>query len=379
VTTAYPPARADLERVTTATRLFREQPTPELARSAQQTFASAISRNERLQYVLHPWTSYVIVPLFAVANAGIHITGHLLSQAVSSPITIGIFVGYVLGKPLGIFSFSMIAVRLRGARLTISPPVLLAGGAVAGVGFTVSILISSLAFHGQRLAEAKLGVLAAALGASLTGWAAVRMIRIIPAQLRARQVAATAEDLLDLADEVVPGRDHIRGADEALVTVVEYGDYECPYCGQAEGVIRELLVSFGHDLRYVWRHVPLNDVHTYAQTAAEAAEAAGAQGRFWEMHDLLLDNQDALRFPDLVRHARELGLDVERFQDELRRREYAARVAEDVASADASGVAGTPTFFINGRRHYGAYDLETLTEAVRAASLRASQLLSAAA
>ncbi len=155
------------------------------------------------------------------------------------------------------------------------------------------------------------------------------------------------------------------------MTLVEYGDYECPYCGQAEVVIRELLDSFGDELRYVWRHLPLNDVHPNAQMAAEAAEAAAAQGAFWEMHDKLLDHQDELTPPDLARYAEELGLDVERFWDELRRREHAGRVAEDVASADASGVAGTPSFFINGRRHRGAYDIETLTAAVRTARTRA--------
>jgi Na+/H+ antiporter NhaA len=380
VTSAYPPERADLERVTELARSFREQPTPELARSAQRSVASAISANERLQYDLHPWTSYVIVPLFALANAGIHITGGLLSDAVSSPITLGIFVGYVVGKPVGIFTTSWLATRrwMRGTQLVISPPVLLAGGAVAGIGFTVSILISSLAFAGQQLAEAKLGVLAAAVGATVTGFLAVRLIRMLPAGLRARQIAATAEDLLDLDDEVDPARDHVRGSPDALVTLVEYGDYECPYCGQAENVIRELLDSFGHELRYVWRHLPLSDVHTYAQTAAEAAEAAAAQGSFWEMHDCLLSHQDALGFRDLLRHAATVGLDVERFEAELRRREFAPRIAEDVASADESGVAGTPTFFINGRRHYGAYDLPTLTAAVKAANTRAAQLRKAA-
>ena len=135
---------------------------------------------------------------------------------------------------------------------------------------------------------------------------------------------------LDLSDDVDPDRDHIRGSESAPVTLVEYGDYECPYCGQAEVVIRELLDSFGDDLRYVWRHLPLNDVHPNAQMAAEAAEAAAAQGAFWEMHDKLLDHQDELTPPDLGRYAEELGLDVERFWDELRRREHAARVAEDV-------------------------------------------------
>jgi protein-disulfide isomerase len=153
---------------------------------------------------------------------------------------------------------------------------------------------------------------------------------------------------------------------------VEYGDYECPYCGQAEVVVRELLTSFGDDLRYVWRHLPLSDVHPSAQLAAEAAEAAAAQGAFWGMHDKLLEHQDELSPRDLSRYAEELGLDLDSFWDELRRHEHAERVAEDVGSADASGVAGTPSFFINGRRHQGAYDATTLTAAVRSARARAA-------
>ena len=171
----------------------------------------------------------------------------------------------------------------------------------------------------------------------------------------------------------------MRGPDSAPVTLVEYGDYECPYCGQAEVVIRELLDEFGDELRYVWRHLPLSDVHLNAQMAAEATEAAGAQGAFWPMHERLLTAQDELTARDLKRHAGDLGLDVERFWDELRRREYAERVSEDVASADKSGVAGTPSFFINGRRHQGAYDVATLSGAVRAARARARLRETAAA
>jgi len=373
VTTAYPPARGDLERFTEQARSFREQPTAELARSAQLSVASAISPNERLQYRFHPWTSYLIVPVFALANAGIDVNGALLADAVGSPITLGILFGYVVGKPLGILAATWLATRPRlgGLRLALSWPILGVGGAVAGVGFTVSLLISTLAFDGQELEQAKLGVLAAAVIASLVSWSMVRVIGRLPTSVRARQVAGTAEEILDLSDDVDPDRDHIRGSDEAPVTLVEYGDYECSYCGQAEVVIRELLDSFGDELRYVWRHLPLNDVHPNTQMAAEAAEAAAAQGRFWEMHDTLLDHQDELTPPDLGRYAVKLGLDTERFWAELRRREHAERVAEDVATADASGVAGTPSFFINGRRHQGAYDIATLTAAVRAAAWRA--------
>ncbi len=376
VTSAYPPSREDLERATALTRSFREQPTPELARSAQISVASAISPNERLQYSLHPWTSYVVVPLFALANAGIHVTGGLLGDAITSPITLGIAVGYVFGKPLGILAASYVASRprLHGVRPTLSFPSLAGGGAVAGIGFTVSLLISSLAFSGERLQEAKLGVLASAILAPLLAWGVFKLMRRLPTQVRARQIVGTAADILDLADDVDPERDHIRGCDDALVTLVEYGDFECSYCGQAEQIVRELLSSFDDELRYVWRHLPLNDVHSSAQLAAEATEAAAAQGKFWELYDALLAHQDTLTPLDMRRYAERLGLDVERFWDELRHHDHAARVAEDVAGADASGVSGTPTFFINGRRHYGAYDIETLTEAVRATRRRAGLL-----
>ncbi|HEY5261939.1 MAG TPA: Na+/H+ antiporter NhaA, partial [Solirubrobacteraceae bacterium] len=362
VTSAYPPSREDLERATALTRSFREQPTPELARSAQLGVLSAISPNERLQYGLHPWTSYVIVPLFALANAGVHVTGGLLRDAIGSSVTLGILIGYVVGKPLGILGASWLASRpaLRGVRPALSWPSLAGGGAVAGIGFTVSLLISSLAFHGEVLQEAKLGVLGSAVIAPLVAWSVFKVIKRLPRQVRARQIGSTAEDILDLSEDVDPDRDHIRGADNALVTLVEYGDFECSYCGQAEPVVRELLASFGDDLRYVWRHLPLNDVHTSAQLSAEAAEAAAAQGSFWEFYDALLAHQEIFTGSDLRRYAQELGLDVERFWKDLRHHEHASRVAEDVASADASGVSGTPTFFINGRRHHGAYDVDTL-------------------
>jgi Na+/H+ antiporter NhaA len=375
VTSAYPPERGDLERATALARSFREQPTPELARSAQQGLMSAISANERMQYELHPWVSYLVLPLFALSNAGLHVTGGLLEAAIGSPITLGILVAYVVGKPIGIVAGSWLGSRpsLHGSRPLVSGPVLAAGGACAGIGFTVSLLISSLAFQGQNLNEAKLGALSTLVLAPLVSWAAVSAIRRIPATIRARQIGRTASYIPDLAEDVDPERDHIRGPDDAVVTLLEYGDFECPYCGRAERAIRELLVSAGSDVRYVWRHLPLNDVHPRAQLAAEAAEAAAAQGSFWEMHDALLADQEALRPNDLTRHARELGLDVEQFGDDLHNHRFATRIVADVASADESGVSGTPTFFINGRRHYGVYDIAALTEAVHAAKGRLRQ------
>src|SRR5271165_2583503 len=349
VTSAYPPTRENLERATALTRSFREQPTPELAREAQLGVLAAISPNERMQYSLHPWTSYVFVPLFALANAGIHVTSGLISDAVTSPITLGILFGYVVGKPLGILGASWLATRpaLHGPRLPLSWPSLAGGGAVAGIGFTVSLLISALAFRGERLSEAKLGVLASAVLAPLVAWAVFAVIRRLPAEVRARQIVGTVDDILDLSDDVDPERDHIRGPDDALVTLLEYGDFECPYCGQAEAVVRELLSSSDDDVRYVWRHLPLNDVHTSAQLAAEAAEAAAAQGRFWEYYDALFAHQGTFSPQDLLSYAAQIGLDLDRFRDDLHHHEQTPRVAEDVASADASGVSGTPTFFVN--------------------------------
>ena len=373
VTWAYPAGRGELERATDLFRSFREQPTPELERSARFGLRAAVSPNARLLQLYHPWTSYVVVPLFALANVGIAIDSDFLARAYSSPITLGIVCAYVLGKPVGVAGSSWLATKLSGGRLR--PPVgwaaTVGGGAIAGIGFTVSLLIAALAFHGTELREAKLGVLSAAIGASALTWLVFRATALLPRRMRIRALLGGSETLVDLAVPVDPARDHLRGPAEAPVTVVEYGDFECPYCGRAEPVVRELLADFG-DLRYVWRHLPLSDVHPDAELAAEAAEAAAAQGAFWEMHDLLLDHQGELTPKDLEAYAERLGLDLDRFDDELRHQAHAPRVEEDVDSADISGVTGTPTFFINERRHDGAYDIETLSAAVRAARARSA-------
>jgi Na+/H+ antiporter NhaA len=373
LTYAYPAGRADLERATDLFRLFREQPTPELERTARVGLRAAISPNERLQQLYHPWTSYVIVPLFALANAGIAISGSFLSHAYTSPVTLGVLFGYVAGKPLGITGTAWLVTKLSRGRLR--PPVgwasVAGAGAVAGIGFTVSLLIATHAFHGVELEEAKLGVLTAAICASFLTWLVFRATAMLPRRLRIRALLGTSDAIVDLAEPVDPERDHVRGPAEAPVTVVEYGDFECPYCGRAEPAVRELLKEFG-DVRYVWRNLPLTDVHPHAQAAAEAAEAAAEQGAFWEMHDKLLDHQDELKASDLVGYAEELGLDVERFEDDLQRRSGAQHISEDVDSADLSGVSGTPTFFINERRHYGAYDVGSLSDAVRIARARAT-------
>ncbi len=158
----------------------------------------------------------------------------------------------------------------------------------------------------------------------------------------------------------VSERDHVQGPESAAVTLVEYGDYECPYCAEAYPVVQEIQKLLGQQLCFVFRHFPLTNVHPHARHAAEAAEAAATQGRFWDMHSLLYDHQAQLDDDHLVQYARDLGLDVERFQRELTHHVYAHRVDEDSESGRHSRVSGTPTFFINGRRHDDTYTLEVL-------------------
>jgi Na+/H+ antiporter NhaA len=361
---AYTPARGELQAATGLVRRFREQPTPELARSARVGLSSALSPNERLQTFYHPWTSYVIVPLFALANAGIVINGAFLKHAYTAPVTLGVLAGYVAGKPIAVVSSSWAVTRFSRGR--IRPPIggaaVTASGTIAGIGFTVALLIAARAFHGRELDEAKLGALTAALLAALLTSAVLRITTFLPAQRRTRALLGDPHLIQDLIPAVDPERDHLRGPHHATITVIEFGDFECPYCGQAEPAVRELLTDT--TIRYIWRHLPLTDVHPRAQLAAEAAEAAAAQNAFWPMHDLLLQHQDALTRADLTRYASELHLDTIRFSNDLEESTFAARVARDVESADLSGVSGTPTFFINGLRHYGAYDLNTLTTAI---------------
>ena len=369
---AAPPTRTDLERTTDLFRDFREQPSARMARQLRAGVRTAVSPNDRLQQLWHPWTSYVIVPLFGLANAGIPIDVGFLAKAYTSPITLGIIIGYVVGKPTGVMAVSGLVNRVTGGRLR--PPVgwgaALGGGTLAGMGFTVSLLVASVAFTGIELKEATLGVLTAAVVAGLLTWLVFQITRRLSPPLRARALLGRSPAIVDLADPVEADRDHIRGPADAHVTLVEYGDFECPYCGQAEPVVRELLSDFG-DLRYVWRQLPLNDVHPRAQLAAEASEAAGAQGAFWPMHDLLLEHQHELTPKDLVEYAEQLGLDVKSFTEDLKTSRWSERVAADIESADLSGVAGTPSFFVNGQRQVGAYDIATLSRAVRTARAQA--------
>lgn len=168
----------------------------------------------------------------------------------------------------------------------------------------------------------------------------------------------------NLAIPVNEGRDHIIGKSTAPVTIVEYGDYECPHCRQAHFMLQELMAQLSDQVRLAFRNFPLAEIHPHAAHSAEAAECAGAQGKFWDMHDTLFERQEALEDDDLVAYAAEFGLDLERFQLELFNGIHRPRVRQDFIGGVRSGVNGTPTFFINGERHDGPWDLYSLSAAV---------------
>ncbi len=165
----------------------------------------------------------------------------------------------------------------------------------------------------------------------------------------------------------VSERDHVRGPATAPLTLLEYGDYECPFCGAAHAVLKQLLQIMGDEVRLAFRNFPLAQIHPHAQLAAEAAEAAALQGHFWEMHDMLFEHQDRLEVQDVIGYAAALRLDLQRFGIDLSQHTCAPRVREDFLGGIRSGVNGTPTFFVNGVRHNGGYDLESLIAALRSA------------
>ena len=361
ITPAYTTRREEVADAARRTRAYLQSPNSEFARAAQLSIHRSVPVTDRMQGLWQPWTSLVIVPLFALANAGVSLTGGALRAAATSPVTLGVVAGLVLGKLVGILLGTGLAVRLRFGALapSLTGWHLAGGAALSGIGFTISLFIVDLAFTDERLADqARVGILAASVLATLLGsvllWFAARR----------SPESATRHTLLD--PPVDPDRDHVRGLVSAPLTLVEYGDFECPFCGRATGAGSELRERFGDRLRYVFRHAPLTEIHPHAQLAAEAAEAAAAQGQFWEMYDRLFANQDRLAITDLLEHAAALGLDVPRFADDLSAGVHARRVQQDVASAEASGVAGTPTFFVGGRQHTGPHDADTLAAALLA-------------
>lgn len=367
----YNPPEEHVLRARELVNAFSRKPTPERGRAAKLGVQAAVPPNERLQLLLHPWTSYVIVPLFALANAGIPLGAETLSRAVGSPVTIGIVVALVVGKLGGVCLGSWVGLR---SGLGLLPGNLvwgqLAGGAaLAGIGFTISLFITELAFDDETMrVEAKVGILVGSVLAALLGrvifWLAWNRGAVCAPPSASRE---SEEELPDtLAEPISPERDHILGEHDAPVTLVEYADYECPYCGRMYPVVEELRRRYGDSLRFVFRHYPVEELHPRARPAALSAEAAASEGRFWPMHEQLFTHQLELSTDDLAAHAESIGLSGEAVTG-ANARIHADRVDADRSSGHASGVRGTPTFFVNGRRYEGKHDFRSLQAAIESA------------
>lgn len=355
----YRPNRRDVEHALELARTFRQSPNTEYARAAANSLRESISVNERLQSAYAPYVAFVILPLFALANAGVVISPEILAGAVTSSLTWGIVVGLAVGKFLGVFGASALMRRFGagefGAGLTLDR--IAGGGLLCGIGFTISLFIVDIAIDGATAQnEARVGVLVASVIAFV---AATVVFRISDA---VRPAVETGETLVRPVD---PARDHVFGRDDAPYEIVEYGDFQCPFCLKASGSIDDVRRELGDRVRYVWRHAPLTDQHPNALAAAEAAEAAARQGRFPEFLRGLFADQDNQLPSDIVRLADRLGLDVERFERDLTASAVTARVQDDMLDAEAMSISSVPTFFVNGRRHRGPYDARSLIRALQ--------------
>ncbi|WP_148573526.1 Na+/H+ antiporter NhaA [Nocardioides caldifontis] len=369
----YRPERRVVEQAVQLAWTFRQSPNTEYARAAANSLRSSISINERLQAAYAPYVAYVILPLFALANAGVQLSPDILSAAARSPVTWGVLVALVAGKSLGILGSAVLMRLFRvgdfGPGLSLDR---IAGGSVlCGIGFTISLFIVDLAIDDPAAQnEARAGVLSASLLAFLI---AAVFFRVSDTVRPREEVGRT------LTRPVDPRRDHISGPVDAPLTIVEYGDFQCGFCLRASGSIEEVRQELGDQLRYVWRHAPLEREHPNAVAAAEAAEAAAMQGQFFPFARSLFADQDNLLPADIIRRSERLGLDVEQFEDDLRSPEAAARVRDDMLDAEAMNITGVPTFFINGERLAGAYDARSLIRALEetssGAARRGSELL----
>ncbi|MFX0537737.1 Na+/H+ antiporter NhaA [Ornithinimicrobium sp. Y1847] len=355
---AYATHRARVEDARTLFRDYWQSPEADVARSVSRGLARSISVNERLHVSLRGPSSLVVVPIFALANAGVDLRGDTLSTAMTSSVTWGVVAGLVLGKLVGISLGTWLAIRMGLGRMPegVGPGSIMGGAALSGIGFTVSLLVIGLAFTDPTLVDsATVGVLIAMAGAWLLGWLIFRVARD-------RFGEVSADLPVTLTPPVHPELDHIYGPVDAECTVVEYYDYECPFCSTTTGMGRDLVDHFGDRVRFVARHLPVTDRHPHALRAAWVAEAAARQDMFWQMHQALFAHQHELGEETYRRLADDIGLDLEQFEEDLADESLAERVQLHAQSAFESGARGTPTFFLNGSRHIGPHDARTIIE-----------------
>ncbi|WP_353829250.1 Na+/H+ antiporter NhaA [Agromyces sp. SYSU T0242] len=358
----FPPRRVDVERTAELTRAFRESPNAQYAAAVNRSLRDSLSINDRLQAEWGPYIAFLVLPIFALANAGVHLDAETLGAAFTSPLTWAIIAGLVLGKFVGITGATALVVATKMGRLApgLRMPRVAGGAALSGIGFTISLFIVGLAISDPETQDhARVGVLTASVVAFALGWAVFLVAdRLWPP-------APVGKVLVRPFDAE---RDHYRGRPDAPYTIVEYGDFECPFCSRATGSIDAVLEHFGDDVRWVWRHLPLESVHPHAKLAAQAYEAAALQGRFLDMSHMLFTHQDALEPDDLCRYANEIGLDVDRFLEDLRSPSVVRRVEDDQIDAELMDLHSTPTFFVGGKRHIGPWDSRTLIRALEASA-----------
>jgi len=355
----HAPRRRQVEAAYALTRQFRQSPNPRFAAAARRELRESISVNERLQASFEPFVAYVVLPVFALANAGVRLDGPALSAAWRSPLMWGVLAGLVVGKLAGITGAAWLVQRSGRGRLApgMTSGRVAGGAALSGIGFTISLLIVDIALDDEDAATAaRLGVLLATAASVALGWLVFRVADRLAPPVPVGKV---------LLRDFDPVRDHYRGRPDAPLVVVEYGDFECPFCSRATGSVDEVQDRLGDEVVWVWRHLPLTRVHPHAVDAARAAEAAAMQGRFFEYGRGLFAHQDSLEREDLLAAAEDLALDVGRFLEDLDGTETERRVQDDADDADLMDLMSTPTFFVNGRRHIGPYDAESLVAALR--------------
>lgn len=360
VVPVFTPERQRVEAAVDVIRAFRQSPNSEYARAATRSLRESISINERLLTSFGPYISFGILPIFALANAGVRLDADTLVEAVRSPLTWGVIVGLVAGKLIGITGATWLVRRLGMGRL--APGLTLrrvaGGAAVSGIGFTIALFIVDVAIKDPRSADlARVGVLAASVIAFAAGWATFRITDWLTPPVPVG---------LKLVRPIDPDRDHIRGRAEAPLTLVEYGDFECPFCSRATGSIDDVRAHFGDELCYVWRHFPMEKVHPRAMDAAHASEAAAVQGKFFDMAAKMFEFQDYLEWEHIYRYADQVGCDIAKFDEDLHSPHVLLRVEDDAQDAELMDLGGTPTFFVNGIRHNGPWDAASLIRALEA-------------
>lgn len=356
----FTPERQRVEAAVEVIQAFRQSPNSQYARAATRSLRDSISINERLVTGFGPYVSFGVLPLFALANAGVRLDTDTVLAAAGSALTWGVVAGLVVGKLVGITAATWLMQRTGLGRL--APGLTLrrvaGGAALSGIGFTISLFIIDLAIKDPRSADlARVGVLAASVIAVVLGWAIFRLTDWLSPPVAVG---------LKLVREVDPARDHMRGPVDAPLTLVEYGDFECPFCSRATGSIDEVRAHFGDQLRYVWRHLPLERPHPRAMDAARASEAAALQGKFFDMGTMMFQFQDYLEWQHIYRYADQVGCDITKFDEDVHSARVLHRVDDDAQDAELMDLNSTPTFFVNGIRHRGPWDSASLIRALEA-------------